>query len=94
MTSAPTPSTQGTSPIDVQAYGKDVVRYVAPLIVGYAVALAAKAGFKLNPTTAYAQVAPVVSAAYYALIALLEKRIPLLGRLLGAKKPAPVAGKK
>ena len=89
MTSLPTdPQAQTTKPvIDVQAYGKDVVRYIAPLVVGYAVALAANAGFKLNPTTAYAQVAPVISAAYFAIISFAEKKVPALGRLLGAKKP-------
>ena len=68
-------------------YGKDVVRYVVPLIVGYAVAIATKLGLKLDPTVAYSVVAPVVSSAWYALVALIEKRIPVVGRLLGAQKP-------
>jgi hypothetical protein len=89
MTPAPTPSQGPTAkpPIDARAYGKELVRYVSPLVVGYAVTWAAKAGLKLNPTTAYAQVAPVVSAAYYAAISFAEKKIPVLGRLLGAVKP-------
>jgi hypothetical protein len=88
MTSpSPTPAPTTKPAIDVQAYGKDVVRYVVPILVGYAVALATKAGFKLNPTTAYAQIAPVVASAYYAIVAFAEKKIPVLGRLLGAVKP-------
>ena len=68
-------------------YGKDVVRYVVPLIVGYAVSQAMKLGWKLDPTIAYSVIAPVVSSAWYALVALIEKRIPVVGRLLGAQKP-------
>ena len=89
MASELTPSQEPTTKpvIDAKAYGKDIVRYVSPLVVGYAVTYAAKAGFKLNPTTAYAQVAPVISAAYFAVISFAEKKIPILGRFLGAVKP-------
>jgi hypothetical protein len=89
MTSELTPPQEPTTRpvVDAKAYGKDVVRYVSPLVVGYAVTWAAKAGFRLNPTTAYAQVAPVVSAAYFAVVSFAETKIPVLGRCLGAIKP-------
>lgn len=81
-----TPTT--TKPvIDVQAYGKELVRYATPLIVGYAITLAAKSGFSLKPQVAFGYIAPVVSAAYFAVITFLEKKFPVLGRLLGAQKP-------
>jgi hypothetical protein len=86
-----TPTTTESAPavptIDVQAYGKDLVRYVTPLLVGYATTLAAKAGFNLKPQVAFGYIAPFVSAVYFAIITFVEKKVPALGRLLGAKKP-------
>ena len=88
MESTPTTTNTTSVPtIDVQAYGKDLVRYATPLLVGYVITLAAKAGFSLKPQIAFGYIAPVVSAAYFAVITFLEKKIPALGRLLGAKKP-------
>lgn len=78
--------------IDVQAYGKDLVRYATPLIVGYAVTIAAKAGLNLKPQVAFGYVAPVISAVYFAVITFVEKKVPALGRLLGAKKPVVSTG--
>lgn len=83
-----TDNTTAVPTVDLQAYGKDIVRYATPLIVGYAVTLAAKAGFSLKPQVAFGYIAPVISAAYFALITFVEKKVPAIGRLLGAKKPA------
>ena len=80
-------TTEAPAPMVNKDYGKDVVRFVVPVIVGYAVALGAKAGLKLDPTMTYSVVAPIVSSVWYAFVMLLEKRIPVLGRLLGAQKP-------
>ena len=81
------PTTNTPEPMVNKDYGKEVVRFVVPVVVGYAVAQAAKAGLKLDPTMTYSVIAPIVSSAWYALVMLLEKKIPVLGRLLGAQKP-------
>ena len=89
---ASTPTTTESAPvvptIDIKAYGKDLVRYATPLLVGYATTLAAKSGFNLKPQVAFGYIAPFVSAVYFAVITFVEKKVPVLGRLLGAQKPA------
>ena len=86
-TTTTTESAPAVPTIDIQAYGKDLVRYVTPLLVGYATTLAAKGGFGLKSQVAFGYIAPVVSAFYFAVITFVEKKVPVLGRLLGAKKP-------
>jgi hypothetical protein len=76
-----------TNPIDSKAYGKNVTRFVTPIVVGYLISFLTKQGLKLNPTTAYGIVAPIISSIWYSVISLLEHYFPILGRLLGAKKP-------
>ena len=89
MTTLPTntPLSDQTNPIDSKAYGKNVARFITPIIVGYVISLLAKQGLKLEPTTAYGIVAPTISSIWYSVISLLEHYFPIAGRFLGAKKP-------
>jgi len=77
--------------IDPKALGATVTRYVVPAIVGVLVSWAAKAGFSLTSTQAFAYVAPAVATAYSTAIHFAEAKVPALGVLLGAKRPASVA---
>jgi uncharacterized membrane protein (DUF441 family) len=78
-----------TSPtIDPKALGATVTRYVVPAIVGLLVSWAAKAGFTLTSTQAFAYVAPAVATAYSTGLHFAEAKVPALGILLGAKRPA------
>jgi hypothetical protein len=87
---ASTPATTTNSVVNPTALAATFVRYVVPAIVGVLISLAAKAGFSLSATQAYAYVAPAVAAVYSTGIHLLEEKIPALSFLLGAKRPATV----
>ena len=93
MTTQPTntASPAATKPaVDPRALGATVIRYVVPAIVGVLISLAAKVGFKLTPTQAYAYVAPAVATAYSTAIHFAEAKVPALGILMGAKRPASI----
>lgn len=87
MTTPPTNSQSSAPKIDPKAFGATVVRYVVPIIVGLTVSQATKIGFHLDPTQAYAYVAPAVATGYSALAHFLEAKFPILKKVLGADKP-------
>lgn len=67
-----------------------VIRTITPILVGWALALAAKTGLHLTADTATSLIAPAVSAVYYAAVRWAETRLsPRFGWLLG-KATAPL----
>lgn len=91
MTNAPEQSattSTASAVIDPKALGATFARYVVPAIVGLLVSWAAKVGFTLTSTQAYAYVAPAVAAVYSTALHFAEAKVPALGLLLGAKRPA------
>ena len=64
-------------------FSKSVVRTIVPLVVGTVVATAAKAGWHITSATTTVVLAPVISAAYYFLVRLIEEKLPKAGILLG-----------
>lgn len=88
-----TPTTTNALPVDPKALAASFTRYAVPAIVGLLVSWAAKAGFTLTTTQAYAYVAPVTAAVYSTAIHYAEAKIPALGKLLGASKPESILKK-
>lgn len=84
----PSPTPNAKPVIDPKALGATVTRYVVPALVGLLVSWGAKAGFTLTTTQAYAYVAPAVATAYSTALHFAEAKVPALGWLLGAKRPA------
>lgn len=88
MTTPQTNSPLSAPKIDPKAVSATVIRYVVPALVGLAVSVAAKVGFKLDATQAYAYIAPAVATGYSTLAHVLEAKFPVLNKVLGASKPA------
>lgn len=64
-------------------YGRSVVRTVVPLIVGTIVGWLATRGVEVDRASLIAVVDPIVAAIYYALVRVIERRVPSFGWLLG-----------
>jgi hypothetical protein len=89
MTNPSTATSPTTKPVvDPKALGATVARYVVPAVVGLLVSWAAKVGFTLTSTQAFAYVAPAVATAYSTVLHFAEAKVPALGLLMGAKRPA------
>jgi len=68
--------------------GPSIVRTVIPLIVGFLLTWALKAGFDLDDDSVTNVVTVIVTGVYYALVRFLEVHVnPSLGWLLGLAKP-------
>lgn len=61
-----------------------IVRTVVPILVGLAVALAAKAGLSITSASVTPVIASAVAAVYYAAVRLAEQKWPKLSILLGS----------
>ena len=64
-------------------FSNKAVRAITPILVGAVVSLALKAGVHVDMTMAAAVLTPLISAAYYAVVRVLEYYVPNLGWLLG-----------
>jgi hypothetical protein len=65
-----------------------IVRTVVPVVVGTVLAWLATRGFDLTQygNAVNVWLVPIVIGAYYALVRLIERKVPAFGLLLGAKK--------
>lgn len=61
-------------------------RTVVPLVVGWLIAQAARAGFDLPAEDLAGVVEAVVTSGYYIVVRLIEARFPAAGILLGAAR--------
>ena len=68
-----------------RALSKSLVRTIVPIIIGALVSALALAGLEVDPGALEPGVYAIVSAAYYALIRVLEERWPKVGKLLGTQ---------
>jgi hypothetical protein len=68
----------------IDKVGVSVVRTVVPLIVGFLLSIAAKAGFNLDSTWVAGLLAPALTTVYYTVVRLAEVKLsPAYGWLLG-----------
>lgn len=68
-----------------------VLRTLTPIVVGWALALAAKVGLHLSPDLLTSLLSPVIASLYYVAVRVVEQRVPAAGWLLG-KPTVPTHG--
>lgn len=65
-------------------YSRSIVRTIVPLIVGTIVGWLATRGIEVDRVALTGVVDPIIAAAYYAVVRIVEQHAPWAGWLLGA----------
>jgi hypothetical protein len=72
--------------------GKSIVRTIVPVIVGLIIAGLARIGLDLAPDQIGVWLDGLVVSGYYAVLRLLESKVPAFGWLLGLPAPPSYDG--